>query len=122
MQEQLCSMSLQVDRVYALLRAHMSPAASASNQPHQPSAASIPSSQSDDTTFQYPESQTISLSGSSIVMQQNASSPVSSPSIFLQQNNRLPYLQDQDGQQRKQLKRLIEDVAPRISTLNELFA
>ncbi len=55
-------------------------------------------------------------------MQQNASSPVSSPSIFLQQNNRLPYLQDQDGQQRKQLKRLIEDVAPRISTLNELFA
>lgn len=128
MQQQLCSISLQVDQVHALLRAHINSAASASVEPHQPAAATLLPSQSDDRILQHPEPQLFPPSGSSIDMQQKTSSPVSSPSIFLQQSKRLPYLQDQDEHQHQhqhqhqQLKRLIEDVTPRISTLNELFA
>jgi hypothetical protein len=126
MQQQLCNISLQVDQVHALLRAHINQAASPSLQPHQPTVAALLPSQSDDRILQHPEPQLFPSSESSIDLQQKTSTPVSSPSIFLQQSKRLPYLQHQDEHQRQhehqQLKRLIEDVTPRISTLNELFA
>ena len=128
MQQQLSSISLQVDHVLALLRAHINPAASASVEQHQPAAAILLPSQSDDRILQHREPQLFPSSESSISLQQKTSTPVSSPSIFLQQSKRLPYLQDQDEHQHQhqhehqQLKRLIEDVTPRISTLNELFA
>ncbi len=126
MQQQLCGISLQVDQVHALLRAHINQAASPSVQPPQPTVAALLPSQSDDRILQHPEPQVFPSSESSIDLQQKTSTPVSSPSIFLQQSKRLPYLQHQDEHQRQhehqQLKRLIEEVTPRISTLNELFA
>ncbi len=133
MHQQLRHITQQIERLDELLRVRISVAEREPNESHQRAVTPKHHPEHADTTPIPPDNANASLSSIDIQQQATSVSP-SSPTLFLQQDKRLPYLQQLDDghenrdrlrqqrQQRQQHKMFMEDVTSRISTLTELFA
>ncbi len=123
--QQLSRITQQIDRLDSLLRAREAAAEQSVNELFQPTATPEPRLEHANANATSPENVNASLS-SLEMQQQGECTSVISPTLFLQQEKRLPYLQrseDQDDHQRQQqLKQFMDDVTSRTSTLKELFA
>lgn len=130
MHQQLRHITQQIERLDELLRVRISVAEHDPNASRQRAVTPQHHPEHADATPIPPENANASLSSIGI-QQQAASVSPTSPTLFLQQDKRRPYLQQLDDgdenrdnhrQQQQQQKMFMDDVTSRIGTLKELFA